>query len=145
MPREETPRYGLRRLVAGISAGLILLIGIGVPVSIVAPVPRATAEVATASQSATQAAAPALPSFGSSAVSVVGIDGVLAKRGPQAPRTIASITKVVTALVVLEAKPLAPGEAGPTITFTQRDVAILGEVQAMNGSPEPVQAGWRTS
>ena len=145
MPREETPRYGLRRLVAGMSVGLILLIGIGVPVSIVAPVPRATAEVVTASQSATQAAAPAFPSFGSSAVGVVGIDGVLAKHGPQSPRTIASITKVITALVVLEAKPLQAGEQGPTITFTQRDVAILGEVQAMNGSSEPVQAGWRVS
>jgi serine-type D-Ala-D-Ala carboxypeptidase (penicillin-binding protein 5/6) len=58
---------------------------------------------------------------------------------------MASITKVVTALVVLEAKPIAPGEQGPTITFTQADVDILNSVIAANGSWEPVQAGWSTS
>jgi D-alanyl-D-alanine carboxypeptidase (penicillin-binding protein 5/6) len=58
---------------------------------------------------------------------------------------MASITKVVTALVVLEAKPLAAGEQGPTITFTQRDVGYLQDVIARNGSWQPVQAGWRTT
>lgn len=145
MPREETPRYGLRRLVAGLSVALILLIGVGVPVSIVAPVPHAVAEVAPAAQSATRAAAPVLPGFGSSAIGAEGIDGILAKRGPQSPRTIASITKVVTALVVLEAKPLQEGEQGPTITFSERDVRILSDVLARNGSWQPVQAGWRTT
>jgi D-alanyl-D-alanine carboxypeptidase (penicillin-binding protein 5/6) len=142
---ERSPRYGLRRFVAAVSVGLILLIGAGVPLAIVAPVPRASAEVSAEVQSATDAASPAFPGFGSSAIAMVGRDGVLATHGPQTPRQIASITKVVTALVVLEAKPLAPGEEGPTITFTQRDVAILDGVLARNGSWQPVQAGWRTS
>jgi D-alanyl-D-alanine carboxypeptidase (penicillin-binding protein 5/6) len=135
----------LRRLTAGISVTLILLIGVGVPVSIVAPVPRASAEVSAEQQTATRAADPVFPPFGSSAIGAVGMDGVLAKHGPQSPREIASITKVVTALVVLEAKPLAAGEPGPTITFTQRDVDMLSDVLAQNGSWEPVQVGWRTS
>ena len=145
MPREETPRYGLRRLIAALSVGVILVVGVGVPMAIVAPVPRASAEVSAEVQRTTDAAKAVLPDFGSSAIGAVGIDGVLAKRGPQTPRQMASITKVVTALVVLEAKPLAAGEDGPTITFGQKDVDILSSVVAANGSWEPVQAGWRTT
>jgi D-alanyl-D-alanine carboxypeptidase (penicillin-binding protein 5/6) len=124
---------------------LILLIGVGVPLSIVAPVPSARADVVADAQSATQAASPVLPSFGSSAIAAVGLDGVLAKSGPQTPRQMASITKIVTTLVVLEAKPLRAGERGPTITFTQKDVQILSDVLADDGSWQAVQAGWKTS
>lgn len=145
MPREEKPRYGLRRFVAAVSVGLILIIGGGVPLSILAPVPQAKADVAADRQSVTAAAAPVFPSFGSSAIAAVGIDGSLSTHGSQSPRQIASITKIVTALVVLEKKPLDPAEQGPTITFTQDDVAILAEVQADNGSSEPVRAGWKVS
>lgn len=145
MPREEKPRYGLRRFIAGVSVTLILIIGVGVPVSIVAPVPSASAQVASEQQSATLAAAPVFPAFGSAAIGAVGIDGVLAKHGPQSPREMASITKIVTTLVVLQAKPLSAGDQGPTITFTQRDVDILSQVVADNGSWEPVQVGWKVS
>jgi D-alanyl-D-alanine carboxypeptidase (penicillin-binding protein 5/6) len=145
VPERETPRYGLRRFVAAVSVGLILLIGAGVPLSIVAPVPQARADVAAETQSLTPAAKPDFPDFGSSAIAAVGMDGILATHGSQRPRQIASITKIVTALVVLEAKPLQPGDQGPTITLTQQDVAILQQVQADNGSSEPVQAGWRVS
>lgn len=145
MPRRETPRYGLRRFVAAVSVGVILLIGGGVPLAILAPVPGAAAEVAAETRTATPAAAPVFPAFGSSAIGADGMDGVLAQHGPQTPRRIASITKVVTALVVLEARPIAEGEQGPTITFTERDVDILRGVLAQNGSWQEVQAGWRTT
>jgi D-alanyl-D-alanine carboxypeptidase (penicillin-binding protein 5/6) len=85
------------------------------------------------------------PSFGSSAIAAVGMDGVLARSGAQSPRQMASITKLVTTLVVLEKKPLTVDEQGPTITFTQKDVQILSDVLADNGSWQAVQAGWRTS
>ena len=145
MPRKETPNYALRRAVVATAAVIILLIGVGVPMAIYAPVPRASAEVSPEVTRSTRAATPALPSFGSSAIGAVGMPGLLAKSGPQQPRTIASITKIITALVVLQAKPLQPGEDGPTITFTDRDVQILSDVMARNGSSEPVQAGWRTT
>ena len=83
MPRQEFPRYGLRRFIAAVSVTLILLIGAGVPLSIVAPVPSARADVVADLQTATQAAAPVLPSFGSSAIAAVGLHGVLAKSGPR--------------------------------------------------------------
>ena len=131
--------------MVALSVGIILIVGIGVPTAIVAPVPQARAEVAPEVARTTDAASPVFPGFGSSAIGAVGMDGVLATSGPQAPRQMASITKVVTTLVVLEAKPLAAGEQGPTITFTQRDVDYLNDVIAQNGSWQPVQAGWRTT
>ncbi|WP_396644212.1 D-alanyl-D-alanine carboxypeptidase family protein [Microbacterium sp.] len=68
---------------------------------------------------AAPAAAPAWPAQGEAAVAVQGMPGVLSSA--DAPESIASITKVVTALLVLERLPLAPGEQGPTYAFTQAD------------------------
>lgn len=61
------------------------------------------------------------PGTGSASVSVAGIDGVIASAADVVP--IASITKLVTALVVLDQMPLAVGEQGPEFRFTSRDRA----------------------
>jgi D-alanyl-D-alanine carboxypeptidase (penicillin-binding protein 5/6) len=61
----------------------------------------------------------AWPEEGSGAVSVTGFDGILTSPGDAAP--IASITKVVTALLVLEELPLALGEQGEAYQFTAAD------------------------
>ncbi|MGX5772344.1 D-alanyl-D-alanine carboxypeptidase family protein [Microbacterium trichothecenolyticum] len=68
---------------------------------------------------AAPAAAPAWPAQGSAAEAVAGIPGTLASTAD--PDAIASITKVVTALVVLEEMPLAVGEQGPEYRFTAAD------------------------
>lgn len=68
---------------------------------------------------AAPAAAPAWPAEGEAAVAVQAMPDVLSSA--DAPESIASITKVVTALLVLERLPLAPGEQGPTYAFTQAD------------------------
>ena len=65
------------------------------------------------------ATALAWPAEGSGAVSVTGFDGTLASTQDAAP--IASITKVVTALLVLEELPLAVGEQGAEYRFTAAD------------------------
>ncbi|WP_280804000.1 D-alanyl-D-alanine carboxypeptidase family protein [Aurantimicrobium minutum] len=68
--------------------------------------------------------------------------GVIAEFGPLEKRPIASITKTITALVVLDAKPLSDAEDdGPSITFTETDVEILRETKAMLGSYEELSAG----
>jgi D-alanyl-D-alanine carboxypeptidase (penicillin-binding protein 5/6) len=65
-------------------------------------------------------AAPAWPANGSAAISVGGMPGAaLASSDKQA--RIASITKVVTALLVLDEMPLDRGEQGPEYAFTWRD------------------------
>ena len=115
--------------------------GIYVPTSLLADVPDAAAAITQPVVAANPAAAPVFPDFGRSAVGAVGWDGALATSGDQTPFPIASITKIVTALVVLEAKPLGADEAGPDITFTDDDVDIYNDVLAQNGSLEDVEAG----
>lgn len=68
---------------------------------------------------AAPAASPAWPVQGEAAVAVQGMPDVLSSG--EAPESIASITKIVTALLVLERLPLAPGEQGPIYAFTQAD------------------------
>ncbi|WP_194410280.1 D-alanyl-D-alanine carboxypeptidase family protein [Microbacterium cremeum] len=68
---------------------------------------------------AASAAAPVWPAQGSAAVGVRGMGAALAS-SPD-PSEIASITKVVTALVVLDEMPLAVGEQGPEYHFTSGD------------------------
>ena len=62
---------------------------------------------------------PAWPAVGTAAVSVAGVSGVV--ESAPTPESIASITKLVTALVVLDQLPLAVGEPGPSYRFTGND------------------------
>ena len=106
-----------------------------------APLPAA-AEAASGTSTITEpAVAPVFPSYGSAAVGVVGQDGLLVQHGSTASAPIASMTKTITALVLLDKHPIAAGGDGPTITFTQADVGILEKVWAEDGSWAPVQAG----
>lgn len=108
---------------------------------LVAPLP-ATAAVATHQTAIVPPAArPAWPAFGAAAVGAVGFNDLLASHGTAAAVPIASITKTITALVLLDAKPIAPGADGPLIPFTDVDLAILGQVQANGGSWAPVIPG----
>lgn len=96
----------------------------------------------TSLQSLTQPAANlAWPDYGSGAVGAVGFDGTLAKYGDQSPRPIASITKVITALLVLQAKPINVDEEGPSIELTQADVEIYNRGIAAGAAVQPVRAG----
>jgi len=68
--------------------------------------------------------APSLPwpATGEAAVSVPAV-GFTAQSGPEPPVPVASLTKLMTAWVILRDHPLAFGEVGPTITMTATDVA----------------------
>jgi D-alanyl-D-alanine carboxypeptidase (penicillin-binding protein 5/6) len=57
------------------------------------------------------------------------------------PLPTASVAKVMTALVVLEKKPLRLGESGPVITVTAEDVAAYERDQTQDQSVVPVVAG----
>lgn len=59
------------------------------------------------------------PADGQASAEVQGL-GSLGSRGERQPVPIASVTKVMTAHVVLEDHPLAPGEAGPMITVDEQ-------------------------
>ncbi|WP_438354440.1 D-alanyl-D-alanine carboxypeptidase family protein [Microbacterium sp. CJ88] len=84
------------------------------------------------------ATTPAWPAQGSAAVSVTGI-GAVASTVDAAQ--MASITKVVTALVVLDAMPLAVGETGPEYRFTSADSSAYWAYRRGNQSALDVPAG----
>lgn len=67
--------------------------------------------------------------------------GLLASNGQQTPRPTASVTKIITALAILDKKPLQPGETGPPIIFTDKDVALYREYVAKDGAVVPVTVG----
>lgn len=77
------------------------------------------ATTVTVQPDAAPAAAPAWPQAGSAAVLVQGAGQTLASTTDAS--SIASITKLVTVLLVLEQRPLAPGEQGPAFSMTAED------------------------
>lgn len=85
------------------------------------------------------ATTPSWPAEGSGAVAVDGFDGVVASTQDAAP--IASITKVVTALLVLDEMPLALGEQGPEFRFTANDRAAYWGYRSRGESSLDVPAG----
>lgn len=86
----------------------------------------------------------AWPPAGQSAAGVMGSD-ILETHGEQKAMPIASVAKVITALVVLDKKPLVPGQPGPVITLTANDVAIYKNYAAQDSSLIPVAAGEKLS
>ncbi|MGY4856897.1 D-alanyl-D-alanine carboxypeptidase family protein [Cryobacterium sp. AP23] len=131
-----------RRRIAFFSALAVLIAAIAYLTSTgLAPV-SASAAALTEPAALTQAAAtPAWPDGGAGAIGAVGYDGLLGEAGDQTSVPIASITKMVTSLVILEAKPLTGDDPGPEITFTDDDIDIYYDAIAENGSVAPVVSG----
>lgn len=83
----------------------------------------------------------AWPTVGQAAIGSVE-DGVLAVSHPDATkRPIASITKVITALAVVEKQPLTVDEVGPTFTIGPTDIASYHRYVSVGGSVMPVNYG----
>jgi D-alanyl-D-alanine carboxypeptidase (penicillin-binding protein 5/6) len=107
-------RVGVALVLVVVAAGAINYLR---PIPAVAPVHllRATDVI--------PGTAPALPwpARGSAAVGVSGL-GFVASSGNEQAIPAASVTKVMTALVLLTDKPLTTGEPGPTIAMSEVDV-----------------------
>ena len=84
---------------------------------------------------------PVWPDYGSGAVGAVGFDDLLTKHGDQATRPIASITKIITALVVVDKKPLNGKQDGPNIKLTEADLEIYNQELAAGAAVKPVKVG----
>lgn len=133
--------YRRRRIVVFGVGGALLIAVLYLAASIITPVP-ATAAAAQHEKPLTQAAAQlAWPGYGAAAITAPDYPGATAYHGSEASMPIASMTKTITALVVLNAKPLDGSSEGPTISFTQKDVDIWNGVLAVGGSWAPVKAG----
>ncbi|GAA2084415.1 D-alanyl-D-alanine carboxypeptidase family protein [Pseudolysinimonas kribbensis] len=143
MPTPAT--YRRRRLAALLIAVVVVGGGLYGTLTLLAPVRGVAATVTAPAIPPTAAAQPGLPSYGASAVGVVGYPQAAATAGRTDAVPMASISKVITALVVLQAKPLKPGEAGPTITMTSDDVALYRHYLSLDGEVVQVQPGFRFS
>jgi D-alanyl-D-alanine carboxypeptidase (penicillin-binding protein 5/6) len=84
------------------------------------------------------------PTSGQSAVGILN-SKVLDTHGIQTPVPTASTAKLITALMVLKAKPLSVGQQGPTITLGPSDLAIYNAYVAEQGSVVQVQSGEQIS
>jgi D-alanyl-D-alanine carboxypeptidase (penicillin-binding protein 5/6) len=135
-------RRGRRLGLAAAAAALLVSAGVYVPVTLTADPPAAVVQVDAPDPVVHVVTPESWPGPGVSAVGAVGFDGVLATNDADpVPRPMASITKIVTALVVLEARPLAAGEEGPQVTFTAEDEALRQEILRQDGIVEPAVVG----
>ena len=81
------------------------------------------------------------PDYGSGQIEVVGFDGAISSHGTGMSRPIASITKTITALVVLDKKPINGDETGPDIELTAADQAIYDKAIADGLAAKPIEVG----
>lgn len=141
MPLTKRQIYRRRRIVVFGGAALLLAGGFYLPVTLLAPLPQIVPELVA--YTAPPVAVPTIdfPAYGASGLGAVGYSGVLAQGGSTTPLPIASISKVVTALVVLESHPLTVDELGPSVTFTSVDEGFYAEQIAQDGVVASVYAG----
>ncbi|GAA2579394.1 hypothetical protein GCM10009862_18280 [Microbacterium binotii] len=101
-----------------------------------APLPEPVMAAEKPSVSTPGAVGIAMPTEGASALSVSGGDaylgagasGIWTSSGGDQARPLASISKLITALVVLDASPLSgPEDPGPTLTFSKADHDLYDE------------------
>jgi D-alanyl-D-alanine carboxypeptidase (penicillin-binding protein 5/6) len=109
--------------------------------TLLAPLPAVEAAMTPYVAPVSAAAELTLPTYGASGIGAVGTDGLLAASGSTEPVPIASISKIITTLVVLDAKPIDEGTDGATLSFTSADVQIYNDYLAENGSVKAVAAG----
>ncbi|MEN9620341.1 MAG: hypothetical protein RL499_534 [Actinomycetota bacterium] len=139
-----TNRSGLRarRAVALATLTTLVVAGSGyfafAGLAPVEPIPATTSVIASVT---TPPASVSLPGEGGAAIAARDTEQVFASRDLDTPRALASITKVITALVVLETYPIAEGAPGASITLTAADSALPARYLAMNGSVAPAPAG----
>src|SRR5919201_5175388 len=80
------------------------------------------------------------PGAGRAAIGAAGL-GVVGTSGPEKPEPIASVAKVMTALVLLESKPITSGQPGPTVTVSADDVSDYVAKRDQGQSVVAVAAG----
>jgi D-alanyl-D-alanine carboxypeptidase (penicillin-binding protein 5/6) len=131
-----------RRIAVFGSIALVLGVAFYLPMTLLAPLNSADPVVAKHQVLPGPAAQRSFPGYGGSAIGAIGFDGVLARSGSLGPLPMASITKLVTMLVILQVKPLSLGQQGPSITMTSKDVGFYSHYLSLDGSVAPVKAGW---
>ncbi|WP_368496127.1 D-alanyl-D-alanine carboxypeptidase family protein [Herbiconiux sp. A18JL235] len=146
MSRPSPAVYRRRRIVVGAVLLVVALLATYLPVALFAPVPSASAALVTLPAVSTPAVPLQTPAQGTSAIGIAGEGDdpaglELGSSGSTDSIPIASITKTITALVVLDEKPIADGGQGPDIGITQQDADFLAATIAVGGSWASVYPG----
>src|SRR5919201_6830156 len=125
-----------------VGVALLLIVVAAAAINYLRPIPAVAATPTLRSTDVIPGAAPTLPwpARGAAAVGVSGL-GFIASSGNEQAIPAASVTKVMTALIVLEDKPLKSGETGPTITLTDADVQAYETDFRAGQSVVKVEAG----
>lgn len=120
---------GIRRVI-GVAAGAVVILAVGLygPATLLGPLPEVTSS--TLSVPATAATAPVLPSDGASALTEDLAGAPLAVSGDTQPVPMAAATKVIAALVVLDARPIDADEEGDVVPITSEDFLSYLDYQA---------------
>jgi D-alanyl-D-alanine carboxypeptidase (penicillin-binding protein 5/6) len=125
-------RKARRRWPILVTLGIVIAVlaasGIFVAERLRTPPPIADVRSTTPSSQVVRGAVPAIawPAGVQSAVAIPGL-GVTAQSGPEVPEPIASVTKLMTAHIVLTDFPLLLDQEGSSITITPNDVELWQE------------------
>jgi D-alanyl-D-alanine carboxypeptidase (penicillin-binding protein 5/6) len=132
------------RMRAGVA--LLLVVAAAAAFNYLRPVPDVTAASLLPASETVAGTAPVLPwpVRGSAAVAVANL-GAVASSGNERAIPAASVTKVLTAVVVLADHPLKSGDAGPVVTLTDLDVQSYETDVAGGQSTARVEAGEQLS
>ncbi|MET7952266.1 D-alanyl-D-alanine carboxypeptidase [Micromonospora sp. NPDC005324] len=139
---------GRRRITwsLGVFLAVLLLLLVGGGMYAVAPLrdplPAATVKVTLPTSMAIPGTVPRMPwpRSGQAMISVDGV-GTFGAFGGSKPLPIASVTKVMTAYVILTEHPLAAGEHGPKLTISAEQAAAYPAERARGESLVEVRAG----
>jgi serine-type D-Ala-D-Ala carboxypeptidase (penicillin-binding protein 5/6) len=145
--RSSRRRVRRRRRTLLLAAALVVLLvvwlvesgGAGAPPTVSV---RVTLPARGSADSTSPAAASPLPwpQTGQAAVSIPAV-GFSSQSGPEQPVPVASLTKLMTAYVVLHDHPLAEGAQGPSVTITSADAADFGTDTVTDQASVEVEAG----
>ncbi|RWZ61179.1 hypothetical protein ELQ92_09100 [Labedella populi] len=120
---------GVRRFI-GVTAGTLAILAVGLygPATLLGPLPEARAT--HLEPAAPAGSPPVLPETGASAVTERPEDSPISVAGDTAPVPMAAATKVITALVVLDARPLSADEEGAVVPITSNDFLTYRDYRA---------------
>lgn len=136
-----------RRILLGIPAVIVGLAVLAAAVQLfVRPIPHVRYVGTAPTAFVVPGAPPALPfpRLGEATVGVLGV-GTMGSSGGDGSLPVASLTKMMTAYLILSDHPLAAGDQGPLIGITAADVAAEVADASVNQSVVKVSAGEQLS
>jgi D-alanyl-D-alanine carboxypeptidase (penicillin-binding protein 5/6) len=124
----------VRRILPITALSVGWLIAVYLAYALLAPIPAVLAIPQPIAIMSTPTAAVTLPNYGASAIGATDSSQIFSGTDLDSARPIASITKIVTALVVLDRYPIAEGQPGELLTLTAADAQLRQTYAGLGGS-----------